>query len=728
MAKQKIDDLAVVLSASSDQLAGDLRAAAKLLDGFKKKIDSQDAGGSALKRTSNELHAQKKAAQEATAAWRAVARAKDYGLRNAVVTGVTTAGTMLAAKAVARATGGVFDQLRESVDLAAELEKTSLAFEVMTGSAEQGAKTLNTFRQMAAETPFSQADIIGGGRQLMAGGLSPGQAVANLRMLGDVAAGTQTRLEDLTFVYSTMLAQGRLYTQDVNQFAARNIPIYEELAKVLKVNKNEVREMVEAGKVGVPEVQKAFKNLTSEGGRFANLMARQAETYAGLREQLSDAWDMLRTKLGQMIIEEMGLKEGAKDMQAFVEKIESGLPRVQRFVRFIGDLGRSVATVASQLLQAAAEAARFSEQLVGDTFPELRRGLQEFAEWVKSGAEFRIRPELVLEVVGKTGETLMRFFADVLRGIKEIGEFMRDWILVPIQRSFRGMMQLWAEMKNLVTDVPASERYSPPKWYEKDDSMIKRFKELWEEQVSVAGKVERGRIVETLEGPRRFRDLESEKKLRELDAARLEFLKVFALPPNEAQTKLYLERVVPPMPARNDVWLGDEGRFQTGIGNMERGMEIWRAMGERTKADLATKRAADESANALYALGGGALFAGQKLAKIDAEKQAIVAGAGGLAMVGRDLKAQKVLPREELAPIDLAPAGERIEPTRLPEAMLRDTEEATRLINRYTFTEESGEWMTDPLKLIQKHTEKTAQGIADLIRKLNLPVIIEPPK
>ena len=43
----------------------------------------------------------------------------------------------------------------------------------------------------------------------------------------------------------------------------------------------EVKSLVEAGKVGFPEVQKVIQNLTNEGGMFYNLMQEQSKTITG---------------------------------------------------------------------------------------------------------------------------------------------------------------------------------------------------------------------------------------------------------------------------------------------------------------------------------------------------------------------------------------------------------------------------------------------------------------
>lgn len=50
-----------------------------------------------------------------------------------------------------------------------------------------------------------------------------------------------------------------------------------ELAKQFGVAESKVKELVEEGKVGFPEVQKVIESLTDEGGKFSGLMEAQSK-------------------------------------------------------------------------------------------------------------------------------------------------------------------------------------------------------------------------------------------------------------------------------------------------------------------------------------------------------------------------------------------------------------------------------------------------------------------
>lgn len=148
--------------------------------------------------------------------------------------------------------------------------------------------------QFAAKTPFNLDDVAAGTKQLLAYGSSAETVVDELSMLGDVAAGLQIPIGQLIYLYGTLRTQGRAMTVDIRQFAGRGIPIYEELAKVLGVSKDEVSKFVTEGKVGFAQVEQAFKNMTSEGGKFYNLMENSAGTWP---QRISNIQDKLFQKL-----------------------------------------------------------------------------------------------------------------------------------------------------------------------------------------------------------------------------------------------------------------------------------------------------------------------------------------------------------------------------------------------------------------------------------------------
>lgn len=180
-----------------------------------------------------------------------------------------------------------------------EFQQLEVAFKTMLGSAEQADALMQQLTRTAATTPFGLEDVAQGAKQLLAYGFEAEKVNETLIRLGDIAAGLSVPLGDLVYLYGTTMAQGRLYTQDLNQFTGRGIPMIAELAKQLGVAESKVKSLVEDGKVGFPEVQKAIESLTDEGGRFGGLMEAQSRTITGQISNIEDAISMMFNELGQ---------------------------------------------------------------------------------------------------------------------------------------------------------------------------------------------------------------------------------------------------------------------------------------------------------------------------------------------------------------------------------------------------------------------------------------------
>ncbi len=180
-----------------------------------------------------------------------------------------------------------------------EFQQLEVAFRTMLGSKEKADRLLEQAVELAATTPFSLQDVGTGAKQLLAYGFSAEEVIDTLRRLGDISAGIGAPLNDIAYLFGTLKSQGRAFAIDIRQFAQRGIPIYGELAKVLNVSKEEVNSLVEAGKVGFPEVEKVIKNLTSEGGMFFDLMKEQSKTLTGQISNLKDAWANMLNEIGK---------------------------------------------------------------------------------------------------------------------------------------------------------------------------------------------------------------------------------------------------------------------------------------------------------------------------------------------------------------------------------------------------------------------------------------------
>lgn len=196
-----------------------------------------------------------------------------------------------------------------------DFQQFEIAFETMLHSGEKAKAMITDLAKLAATTPFDMKGVVSGAKQLLAYGFAADQITDTMRRLGDISAGLGLNLQDLTWLYGTTMVQGRLFTRDLIQFTGRGIPMTEALAKQFGVTKDKVSELVTAGKIGFPEVEKAIKSMTDEGGQFGGLMEKQSHSITG---QISNIQDSIEMAINDLGTQTEGLMNDALDITSKV--------------------------------------------------------------------------------------------------------------------------------------------------------------------------------------------------------------------------------------------------------------------------------------------------------------------------------------------------------------------------------------------------------------------------
>lgn len=262
------------------------------------------------------------------------------------------------------------DRLKEVpmqlIKVRGEIQQLETSLGVMLRSREAGNKLLAESIQLAAKTPFTLTQVGQGAKQLIAYGSQANNVIKELTMLGDIASGTGSQIQELTYLYGTLRSQGRAYSVDIRQFASRGIPIYDELAKVMKVTKGEINQLVEDGKIGFAQVEQAMQNMTKKGGVYSGMMAENAKSLTGLMSTLEDAFITATNKIGKS--QEGILATSIKGVTAVVNNYEP----------YIKTLGVVVATYGSYkaaLMAVAAAQAIVKTSAAATLYVEMSRTL-----------------------------------------------------------------------------------------------------------------------------------------------------------------------------------------------------------------------------------------------------------------------------------------------------------------------------------------------------------------
>lgn len=213
------------------------------------------------------------------------------GIDSAMKTVGVAIGTYFSAQALA-------GFVKSVVQVRGEFQQLGIAFETMLGSKEKADKLMATAVQFAAKTPFTLTDVATNIKQLMAMGIGVDKVMGTVKALGDVASGVSVDMGRVALNYGQVATQGKLMGREMRDFMVMGIPLADELAKNLGKTKQEIADMVTAGKIGFPDVEKAFITMSSAGGKFFNLMEKQSMSVTGQLSNLTDKWDMMLNEIG----------------------------------------------------------------------------------------------------------------------------------------------------------------------------------------------------------------------------------------------------------------------------------------------------------------------------------------------------------------------------------------------------------------------------------------------
>ncbi|MEM8954347.1 MAG: phage tail tape measure protein [Verrucomicrobiota bacterium] len=222
------------------------------------------------------------------------ATTKSEGLKGSLSgIGKTAAGLGIVAAGVAG--------IKKAIGAAAAFEQTQVALRTIVGDFEKADQLIANIRKLGAETPFETSELLHASRILAAFGEDAQDIPGVLQNIGDLAAGTAQSIGDIADIYGRARVQGTLFAEDLNQLAGRGIPIFEELGKILGVSQDQIKKMASEGKITFPLLEETFANLTTEGGRFHNMMQAQSKTTSGLFSTIKSQIDETFIILGQPI-------------------------------------------------------------------------------------------------------------------------------------------------------------------------------------------------------------------------------------------------------------------------------------------------------------------------------------------------------------------------------------------------------------------------------------------
>ena len=299
-----------------------------------------------------------------------------------VKSAVTSAVSSISAgAAVSLVPAGLFGKglITESLKTAAFFEKTEAELGVVMKSAGDAKQAIGSLLKLAIETPFEIPHVMDAGRQLASIGKSAEELAPTIRMLGDMVLGNEEKFSRLIYVYKEIQSQGYIAGNDFKQLSSTGAISAKFLAEAFKITESAAAKMMKS--LTKDQLDKYFKIMTSEGGRFYKAMEIGSSTLSGLISKLKDTATYLKLAIGEMQV------PAAKELVKIITDMSAGLAEIVKY----GGEAASFAiggAAAFAVLGASIAGAALAMKLLGISLATLLVGTGIGALFVAFGAFF----------------------------------------------------------------------------------------------------------------------------------------------------------------------------------------------------------------------------------------------------------------------------------------------------------------------------------------------------
>ena len=187
---------------------------------------------------------------------------------------------------------------KSAITAAADFEALNISFETFLGDADKAKEVLKSLEDFSVSTPFTPEQVQTAGKALLAFGIEVENLEPSLKKIGDLSAGTGKDFNDLAVIFGKAKVQGTLFAEDINQLTEAGIPVIQEFAKQLGVSEGEVKKLGSEGKISFSNLERAFADMTGEGGRFFGLTEKLSLSTSGRISTLQGNFEQLQRQIG----------------------------------------------------------------------------------------------------------------------------------------------------------------------------------------------------------------------------------------------------------------------------------------------------------------------------------------------------------------------------------------------------------------------------------------------
>lgn len=183
----------------------------------------------------------------------------------------------------------------------AKIEDLRISFQTMLDSATQAESLLSSIREYGANTPYDTEGLAKAAQTMLSYGMAANDIMPTLKQLGDIGMGSSEKLQSLSLAFAQMSASGKVMKQDLNQMINAGFNPLQTISKKTGESMGVLLDKVSKGQISINQIKDAFKDATSEGGQFYNMMNNMKGTVSGAMGSLSDSIDGLKQSVGELI-------------------------------------------------------------------------------------------------------------------------------------------------------------------------------------------------------------------------------------------------------------------------------------------------------------------------------------------------------------------------------------------------------------------------------------------
>ena len=226
--------------------------------------------------------------------------------------------------------GGIKDLATSSIDAYRNIEMLKTSFTTLLGSASQADQLVNSLRQYGTDSPYDTEGLARAAQLMLGYGMNLQQIMPTLRQLGDIAMGDNNKLQSLALAFSQMSAAGKVCKQDLNQMVNAGFNPLQIISEQTGESIGTLTDKVSKGQISVHQIEQAFKDATSEGGKFHNMASNMSSTLDGQLASLNDEWTTMKQTMGEIIAPVV--KEGLVHLTGVVSDLSSALMAVKKAI------------------------------------------------------------------------------------------------------------------------------------------------------------------------------------------------------------------------------------------------------------------------------------------------------------------------------------------------------------------------------------------------------------